>query len=94
MTRGRARAHAPALTPSENPDSMGLSCEVSLRSDLVSSRRDCDTAEHGGPCCGSEQLGLRGVVLPRGCRGLSTGRLRCPSTKPTAGSACAGAAEG
>lgn len=94
MTRCRARAHAPLLTPSESPESMGLSCEVSLRSDRVSSRQDCDIAGHGGSCNGSEQLALHGAVLPRGCRGLSTGEAECPSTQPTAGSACAGTVEG
>lgn len=38
--------HVPLVTTSANPDSMGLSFEVSLRSDLVSSHEDCDIAEY------------------------------------------------
>lgn len=46
MTPCSDSMHVPLLTTSENPDSTGLSFEVSLCSDLVSSHEDCDIAEY------------------------------------------------
>lgn len=54
--------HVPLLTASENPDSMGLSFEVSLCPYLVSSHEDCDITEYYWLRCVSEEVSLKGDV--------------------------------
>lgn len=57
------RTHAPLQVTSGNTHSVGLSLEVSLRSALVGSHRDCDIAEYSWLCCVNEKMSLRDVPI-------------------------------
>lgn len=54
MTGRSGRVRAALQATSGTPSSMGLSLEVSLRSALVSSHKDCDIAEYSWLRCVSE----------------------------------------
>lgn len=94
MTPCSSSVHVPLLTTSETPDSTGLSFEVSLCSDLVSSHEDCDIAEYYWLRCVNEQMSLKGEMFLSRCLSLLMWKVECPGMKPTAGSACAGTVKG